>query len=111
MGYWEDREKAVHERTIAAYNERRLPHWFAFTPYIKWIQEPRRIPHIHEVREMRRVAQSVLKQYNKKHPHGFELVDSERMGAFRGYGSDAEIVYILYAIVEELTDFSILSFD
>lgn len=112
MGYWEDREKAVHERTIAAYNERRLPRWFVFAPYVRWIQEPRRTPHISEVREMRAVAHSLLNEYDRKHPSAFGGMefreDTDYFYLFNGYGEDKEKVGILSNINEELTSFLIV---
>lgn len=109
MGYWENRAKEITERTIIAFNERKIPNWYVFAPFIRWKQQPREKPKLSEVNEMRRVALCLIKGYDRKHPTAFSEMDFREDGdiffMFGGYQEDKEVVGILSNMVEEITPF------
>lgn len=99
---------------VEAYREHRIPQWYVFKPYFDWVENNRqgRIRHCY-IREMRRVALSLLKKYDSKHP---DVID--KMGAtdrmdpffpFDAYDEDKVEVSVLNRINEELTNYLILS--
>ena len=99
---------------MEAYQQHRIPHWFVFRPYFDWKQglRPYRFS-ASEIREMRRVALSLLKRYEAKHPDAWNQIQDADKGdpcyPWCGYGGDKEAVCVLNMINEELTNILILS--
>lgn len=99
---------------LEAYQQRRIPHWFVFRPYFDWKKglRPYRFS-ASEIKEMRRVALSLLKRYEAKHPEAWDHIQGadkkDPCYPWCGYGEDKEAVCILNQINEELTSFLILS--
>ena len=95
---------------VKAYREHRIPQWYVFKPYFEWVNNNRhgRIRHCH-IQEMRKVALSLLKKYDEKHPDAFDRMGTtDRTNPFfpyDAYGDDKEVVSILNQINEELTSF------
>ena len=98
---------------VKAYTEHRLPQWYVFKPYFEWVENNRqgrlRPCHIHE---MRRVALSLLKKYDEKHPDAFDRMgETDRADPFfpfDTYGEDKVEMSILNRINEELTTLLLL---
>ena len=101
---------------LEAYQRHRIPHWFVFRPYFDWKQglRPYRLS-ASEIREMRRVALSLLKKYEAKHPDAWDHIqDADKEDPcypWCGYGEDKEMVCALNRIYEELTNLCVLQFD
>lgn len=102
-------EKEFTALMVKAYTEHRLPQWYVFKPYFEWVENNRqgrlRPCHIHE---MRRVALSLLKRYDAKHPDAFEQMGAvgrdDPFFPYNAYGEDKEEVSIISRIIEELTN-------
>ena len=99
---------------VEAYREHRIPQGYVFKPYFDWVADRRNSPlRICQVREMRRVALSLLKKYDSKHPDAFDKMGAtDRMDPFfpfDAYDEDKVEVSILNRINEELTNYLILS--
>lgn len=101
---------------LESYQRHRIPHWFVFRPYFEWKQGLR--PHwfsASEIREMRRVALSLLKMYDTKHPDSWDHIQDADKGdpcyPWCGFGEDKEAVCVLNTIYEELTDQVISTLD
>lgn len=105
-------EKEFTAIMVKAYREHRIPQWYVFKPYFEWVENNRcgRIRPC-RIREMRRVALSLLKRYDEKHYDAFDRMGtSDRTDPFfpyDAYGDDKEVVSILNQINEELTSFII----
>ena len=99
---------------IEAYNACRIPQWYVFKPYIEWIDNNMhgRIRPCH-IREMQRVAISLLKKYDAKHPDAFDKMGttdrSDPFFPYDAYGEDKVVVSILNRINDELINNLILS--
>lgn len=109
-------QKRLTAMMLEAYQQHRIPHWFVFRPYFDWKQglRPCRFSQS-EIREMRRVALSLLKRYEAKHPEAWDHIqDSDKADPFYpwcGYDEDKEVVCFINQINEELTNLLILSVD
>lgn len=109
-------EEAFTAIMVEAYKKQQLPRWYVFKPYFEWIAGKRNSRlRMFQVREVRRVALSLLKQYDEKHPDAFaKMGTTDRLDPFfpfDAYGEDKVMVCILNRIIEELTPFLILSVD
>ena len=109
-------EKELIAIMVEAYREHLIPQWYVFRPYFEWIADKGNSHlRIFQVREMRRVALSLLKQYDEKHPDAFGKMGTtdwlDPIFPYDAYGEDKVIVSILNRIIEELTPFLILSVD
>ena len=99
-----------------AFNTHRIPYWFVFKPYFKWVENDRcgRI-RLCRIREMRRVALSLLKKYDEKHPLAFDRMGTtdgtDPFFPFDAYGEDKVVVSILNRINEELTNTLIMRYE
>lgn len=107
-------EKEFTSLMVEAYKEHRIPQWYVFKPYFDWVDNNRqgRLRPSH-IREMRRVALTLLKKYDLKHPGAFDKMGTtDRIDPFfpyDAYGEDKAEVSILNRINEELTNYLILS--